>query len=150
MAAISQKTFLNVFFKNENAKILIRISMKFVLNGPIKNIPALVQIMAWHRPGDKPLSEPMMISLLTHICVARPQWVKIIVNSDAIWRHRLGLTLAQAKALYLTAPSHYLNLCWLIMKSDLWHSHQINFIRSAHELNRQHVFWDDACKIAAT
>ena len=25
--------------------------------GPINNIPALVQIMAWPRPGDKPLSE---------------------------------------------------------------------------------------------
>ena len=24
--------------------------------------------MAWRRPGDKPLSEPMMVSLLTHIC----------------------------------------------------------------------------------
>ena len=32
--------------------------------------------MAWRRPGDKPLSEPMMIRLLTHICVIRPQWVK--------------------------------------------------------------------------
>ena len=33
---------------------------------------ALVQIMAWRRPGDKPLSETMMISLLTHVCVTRP------------------------------------------------------------------------------
>ena len=32
--------------------------------------------MAWRRPGDKPLSEPMMVCLLTHICVTRPQWVK--------------------------------------------------------------------------
>ena len=32
--------------------------------------------MAWRRPGGKPLSEPMMVSLLTHICVTRPQWVK--------------------------------------------------------------------------
>ena len=51
------------------------ISMKFVPKGPINNIPAMVQIMAWRRPGDKPLSEPMMVSLLTHICVTRPQWV---------------------------------------------------------------------------
>ena len=28
--------------------------------GPIKNFPALVQIMAYGRPGDKPLSEPMI------------------------------------------------------------------------------------------
>ena len=25
--------------------------------------------MAWHRSGDKPLSEPMMVNLLMHICV---------------------------------------------------------------------------------
>ena len=33
---------------NENVWILIKISPKFVANGPINNIPALVQIMAWH------------------------------------------------------------------------------------------------------
>ena len=60
-------------FLNENASIVIKISLKFVPKGPINNIPALVQILAWRRPGDKPLSEPMMVSLLTHICVTRPQ-----------------------------------------------------------------------------
>ena len=43
----------------------------------MNNIPALVQIMAWRRPGDKTLSEPMMVSLPTHLCVTRPQWVKM-------------------------------------------------------------------------
>ena len=38
-------------------------------------IPALVRKMAWRRPGDQPLSEPMMVSLPTHIWVIRPQWV---------------------------------------------------------------------------
>ena len=33
--------------------------------------------MAWRRPGDKPLSGPMMVSLLTHICITRPQRVNI-------------------------------------------------------------------------
>ena len=59
------------FFLNENARISIKISLKFVPKGPINNNPALVQIMAWRRSGDKPLSEPMMASLLTHICVTR-------------------------------------------------------------------------------
>ena len=68
-------TFKHIFL-NENNKISIKISLKFVPKGPINNIPAMVQIMAWRRPGDKPLSEPMVVSLLTHICVARPQWVK--------------------------------------------------------------------------
>ena len=62
--------------ENENGWISPRISLKFVPKVRINNIPALVQIMAWRRPGDKPLSGPMMVSLLTHICVARPQWVK--------------------------------------------------------------------------
>ena len=62
-------------FLNENVWITIIISLKFVPKGLINNNPALFQIMAWHRPGDKPLSEPMMVSLLTHICVTRPQWV---------------------------------------------------------------------------
>ena len=63
-------------FLNENAWISLKISLKFVPKVRINNIPAMVQIMAWRRPGDKPLSEPMMVSLLTHICVTRPQWVK--------------------------------------------------------------------------
>ena len=62
-------------FLNENIRISIKISPKFVPKGPINNIPALVQIMAWRRSGGKPLSEPMVVSLLTHICVTRPQWV---------------------------------------------------------------------------
>ena len=62
-------------FLNENAWMPIKISLKFVHKGPINNIPALVQIMAWRRPGDKPLSGPMMERLPTHICVTRPQWV---------------------------------------------------------------------------
>ena len=60
-------------FLNENVKFSINISLKFVPRGPINNIPALVQIMAWCRPGDKPLSEPMMVRLLAHICVTRPE-----------------------------------------------------------------------------
>ena len=31
---------------------------------PINNIPTLVQIMAWRRPGDKPLFEPMMVQIM--------------------------------------------------------------------------------------
>ena len=59
-------------FLNEN----IWISLKFVPKVRISNIPALVQIMAWRRPGDKPLSEPILVNLPTHICIIRPWWVE--------------------------------------------------------------------------
>ena len=59
-------------FLNENVWIPIKISLKFVPQGPIHNISALVQIMAWRRSGDKPLSGPMIVRLSTHTCVTRP------------------------------------------------------------------------------
>ena len=70
--------FADVFryiFLNENARISLKISLKFVPGVRINNIPALVQITAWCYPGDKPLSEPMRVSLLTHKCVTRFHWV---------------------------------------------------------------------------
>ena len=57
--------FKRIFF-NENVCILIKISLKFVLKGQINNIPALVQIMVWRRWGDKPLSEPMVVTQYIH------------------------------------------------------------------------------------
>ena len=60
--------FKRIFF-NENVWISIKMSLKFVPNGVINIIPALVQIMAWHLPGDKPLSELMMVRLSKHICI---------------------------------------------------------------------------------
>ena len=62
-------------FSNENDWISIKISPKFVLKGPINNIPALVQIMAWRLSGDKPLFGPMIVNSLMHICATGPQWV---------------------------------------------------------------------------
>ena len=63
-------------FLNENVSMLLKISLKFVPKGPINNIPALVQIMAWHRPGDKSLSEPIMVKSSALVCATLLQWVK--------------------------------------------------------------------------
>ena len=43
--------------------------------------------MAWRHPGDKPLSEQMMVKLQTHISVTRPQWV-IHMSFRIISEHR--------------------------------------------------------------
>ena len=55
-------------FLNDNVWILNKISLKFVPKGQINNIPALVQTMAWHQPGDKTLSEPMMVNETRMCC----------------------------------------------------------------------------------
>ena len=73
------RQFLDDIFKciflNENIQSMI--SLNIVPKGLINHIPALVQIMACCQPGDKSLYEPMLASLLTHIYVTRPQWIKL-------------------------------------------------------------------------
>ena len=60
MAVTLEDDTFKCTFVNENILISIKVSLKFVPKGPINNMPALVKIMAWRRPGDKSLSEPMM------------------------------------------------------------------------------------------
>ena len=91
MATIFQMTFTNTFILNKNVTISIKISLKFVPKGPIINNPALIQMMAWRRPGDKPLSEPMMVRLMTHICVTRPQWVNKSIQGNDVAGQMIAL-----------------------------------------------------------
>ena len=70
---IFKHIFLSDFF------LILMISLLFVSQGPINNIPASVKKMAWCQSGDKSLSEPMVIIALTHICVTRPRRVQIIL-----------------------------------------------------------------------
>ena len=60
MAAILTDDIFKCIFLNENNRILIRISLKFVPMSPVDNKLALVQVMAWRQTGDKPLPEPTM------------------------------------------------------------------------------------------
>ena len=60
MAAILAGIFKCIFM-NEDDKIPIQISLKPVSRDPIDNPPALVQVMAWRRTGDRPLPEPILI-----------------------------------------------------------------------------------------
>ena len=79
-----------IFF-NETVWISIKISLKFVPTGLINNIPALVQIMAWRRPGDKPLPD---------------QWWL------CYWRIYASLGLNKLKRItYLTTHTHALRCC---------------------------------------
>ena len=84
-----------LIFLNENARISLKKSLKFISKVRINNIPALVQIMAWRRSGDKPLSEPMVAILPTHICVTRPQWVNLFDLAQ------IAVRLIQIYALHL-------------------------------------------------
>ena len=57
MVAIFADDISRCIFINGKFCILIKILLKFIPKGLINNKPALTQIMAWRRIGDKPLSE---------------------------------------------------------------------------------------------
>ena len=61
MAAILADDIFKCIFSNENDKITIQFSLKFVPKSPIDNKPTLVQVMACRLFGTKPLPEPMLI-----------------------------------------------------------------------------------------
>ena len=106
-------TFKRIFL-NANVIISFKVSLKFVPKGRINIIPALVRIMAWRRPGDKPLSEPMMVSLQTHICVTRPKWVKSMKPGHEYMGRWTGLLLHMVEENGLS-PRTYFDQCWLVV-----------------------------------
>ena len=60
MAAIVADDNFKCIFLNENDKIPIPNSLKFVPKSPIDNKLALIQVIAWRQTGAKPLVEPVM------------------------------------------------------------------------------------------
>ena len=84
MAAIFADNIFKCIFLNENDIIPIQISLKFFPRSPIDNKPALVQVMAWRRIGDKTLPEPMMAQF-TDIYVALGRDKSTQYGPDVAW-----------------------------------------------------------------
>ena len=63
------------FIRKEKIRIFIRISLKFVPDGPVDNESSLVRVMVWRLVGAKPLPEPMTQRTTHNIAYARAQWV---------------------------------------------------------------------------
>ena len=80
---------------------------------------------------------------------AKTKLVNSLWPSDAIWRHRSGLTLVQVMACCLTAPSHYLNQCWLFISEIPWYSPGSNFTVSGPATILSDEFEHYTSKIAA-
>ena len=66
-------------------------------------------------------------------CMVNSLWP---TGSDAIWHHRPGSTSAQVMACCLTAPSHHLSQCWLIISKVQWDSPEGNFRRDTSAINQ--------------
>ena len=128
-------------FFNESLWISPINSLKCFLKVQINTIPALVQIMAWHLPDDKPLSETMMVSLRMHICVTRPQWVNSLRPSDAYMSQWTNHHWFIYWLVAWTAPSHHLNQCWNMVNWTLRNKLQWNFNRSSKHFHSRKCAW---------
>ena len=74
-----------------------------------------VQVLAWCPQETSHYLNQWWTRSPTSYGINRLHWVNSLRPSDAIWRHRSGSTLVQVMACCLTALSHYLNQCWLII-----------------------------------
>ena len=106
----------------------------FFPKGPINDIPALFQIMARRRPGDKSLSEPMVVSLLTHLCVNRPQWVDNVSCAVSVTSANLNIH----SVIEFPETSLYIDIwnmkCW-------WHFGYIQSEGNERKLNQKQSFY---------
>ena len=83
MAAFSETTLSNAFSSMKILDFRLKFHWRLFLRFQLTIYFSMVKIMAWRRPGDKPLSEPIMVSCPTHICVTRSQWVKMWPSSQS-------------------------------------------------------------------
>ena len=88
------------------------------------------------------------------VCCCKPQStcenLNSLTPSDTKGWNRTWSTLVEVMACCLTAPSHYLNQCWLIISEVLLHSQESNFPGNTHDIYLSDVLENFICKIAAT
>ena len=152
MAAIFQMTFSNALSWMKMYKFRVRFHWNLFPRVGLTIFRALVQIMAWRRSGDKPLSEPVLVSLLTHICVTRPQWVNawssIVMASESCVSYVDPLI-----PLFMTRIIP-IGLTWIFQKAPVdiqWGSRKCpgaggHYVWIALYLNDWMYVWSELCK----
>ena len=121
-AAISQTIFEMNFF-NEKFCILIKISLKFVPKSPIDNKPTSLEIMAWRRIGDKPLSEPKLTRFPEHRCDTTGGWAKVCLEVPGVEVSYQGICRCEFLLnLWYNRQRHDLLIWTAVM---LWNGHSV-------------------------
>ena len=118
---------LTVLFSNSwyglcSWALFCEMALRWMLQNTLDDKSILVQVVVWYCLATSHyLSQCGFRSMLPY-GITMSQLVKSLQPSDAVWRQRSWSTLAQVMACCLTAPSHYLNQCWLIISEVQWQS----------------------------
>ena len=153
MVAILADNNFKCIFLNQNDRMLIQISLKFVPRSPIDNKLTLVQVMAWRRRGDKPLPKPMLIrftdayaalggdELIASYCntiITVVAWAPWCLRSLRTWLFaQLKQGCCHWTRYWLVAcsiPSHSLNQCWVIVSWILGNKTQLNLCKYIYDI----------------
>ena len=128
-------------FLNENIWISLMISLKFVPNVPINNIPALVQIMAWGRSGDKPLSEPIMVSIL-YWRIYASLGLNELKTFPHHWPFACGVGDARHQWLPITKGQWYgaLIFALLVVRASCWTNIRVPWNNITQTINIRPIF----------
>ena len=107
----------------------------FIICINIIQIFILQKYPCWHESSSvRPNVIHYMSTSGTDLSFPSPQ-MQLLTPIDAIWRHGTWTTLVQIMICCLTAPSHYLNQCWLIPSQAQWHFYEGCFTTDASAIN---------------
>ena len=123
--------FADNIFKclNEDIWISTKMSLKYNPKKLFDKLWLIPLLVGWHWAHIGLKKKSYWVEILSH------SKVNSLWPSDAIWRQRSGSTSAQVMACCLTAPSHYLNQCWLIISKVEWHSSKGEFTSDTSAIN---------------
>ena len=107
------QTALQIHFLEWTRRILIQMSLKFVPESPVKNHPALVQLLAG-RFFDEPLYESIMAIILTQLCIIQSQWHKR--SSEEFWCYCLVYHIECSSLLFASIQPYFLHADIMIWK----------------------------------
>ena len=104
MAAIFQTIFSNAFSWMKMYEFRLKFHWSLFLRVQLTISQYWFRYNQYSPVGSKPLSEPMMVSLPTHICVTRPQWVNAycfsLLHAKGINSTRVGNCYSQYVAIW--------------------------------------------------
>ena len=124
---ISQTTFSNVLSSMKMFEL--RLKLRFCLLPRVElTSPTLVQIMAWHLPGAKPLSESMTNG--THFAVT-------ITNVSTV----TNKTLSTIQSLYTSCYFEIIHLKFDHYIGGKWDIHDPNYHKQNQLLNLERSCW---------
>ena len=109
MPSISQTTFWNAFSWMNMYEFSLSFHWSLFLVFQLAIFQHWLRWWLCHLVSAKPLSQPMMVTLLMQICITRPQWVKWPMNG-----------LSRSVSIKKSIITYFWYMCWTVICKIIW------------------------------